>query len=698
MVSSSPANITSRKQVSYDGVDYDVVREGLAEILNPVQAQASQVNAIENGREKRQAQSVFYNPIQQFNRDLSVLAISVFAKQLVDIRNQDQKSGKRKFASEKANKRRKLEAFKDDSSEPHTNQDVSEETVKEIDNKESETAASKIDTEMLDASLIDAQIDTRNDTIANENGDSVSTIPEVPKPTTAEGMYHQIRVLDALSASGLRALRYAQEISTLTHIVANDLSASATKAINLNIHHNKQEAKISLNTGNAIDFMHKSKGKFEVIDLDPYGTAGPFLDAALQSLTNQGLLCVTCTDSAVFASAGYSEKTYAVYGGMPIKGPHSHEGGIRLLLHAIATSAARYGLAVEPLLSLSIDFYLRVFVKIRKSPQEVKCLASKTMIVYGCDTGCGAWTTQPLGRSKENIDKIGTSYFGYTLAQAPSTNMACQHCGSKSHLHGPMWAGPIHNPYFVQDMLDTLEDSSDSTYGTKARMKGMLITARDELLVSTPIPTEPSATKRIAPHVLDSHPFFFLPSTTSSVLHCEAPSSAQIRGALLHLGYRATRSHCKAGSIKTDAPWEVIWEIMREWIRQERPIKEDNIKPASPAYFILDKRRDKRNPLSQLRDELKVLGEDRTIEKQDMKTKLESMLFRLSNTGSNDEDIDGVEENHLAAVEKKLPVHKLKIIFDEALGKKTEETQGEKIVRYQMNPRANWGPMSRAKG
>ena len=698
MVPSSPVHTTSQEQVSYDGIDYNIVREGLAEILNPVQAQASQGNARGNDREKFQAQSVFYNPIQQFNRDLSVLAIRVFAEQLVDIRNQDQKKGKRKSVLEKANKRRKLEASEGESSKLPKNQDVTEEPAREIDNKEPETAASKIDTEMLDASLLDDQIDLTNDIIANGNGDSISSIPKIPETTTTEEARHKIRVLDALSASGLRALRYAQEISVLTHVIANDLSASATKAIRLNVQHNKQEAKISLNTGDAIDFMHKSRGKFEVVDLDPYGTAGPFLDAALQSVVNGGLLCVTCTDSAVFASAGYSEKTFANYGGMPVKGPHSHEGGIRLLLNAIATSAARYGLAIEPLLSLSIDFYIRVFVKIRKSAQEVKFLAGKTMIVYGCDSGCGAWTTQPLARIKENINKIGTSYFGHSLAQAPSTNIACEHCGSKSHLHGPMWAGPIHNPYFIQSMLDNLENLSNDTYGTKARMKGMLITARDEILLPTPIPTEPSTSERIPPHIIDKHPFFFLPSMTSSILHCSAPSSAQFRGALLHLGYRVTRSHCKAGSIKTDAPWEVIWEIMREWIRQERPIKEDSIKPASPACLILDKRRENRNSLSELRDELKVLGEDRTAEKQDIKTKLESMLFRLSNTGSDDENIDGVEENGAAAAEKKLPVHKLKIIFDEALGKKSEEKQGEKIVRYQPNPRANWGPMTRAKG
>ena len=38
---------------------------------------------------------------------------------------------------------------------------------------------------------------------------------------------------------------------------------------------------------------------------------------------------------------------------------------------------------------------------------------------------------------------------------------------------------------------------------------------------------------------------------------------------------------------------------------------------------------------------------------------------------------------------------KPEIVFDEALGK---ELDGKKLVRYQLNPRENWGPMNRARG
>jgi tRNA (guanine26-N2/guanine27-N2)-dimethyltransferase len=38
---------------------------------------------------------------------------------------------------------------------------------------------------------------------------------------------------------------------------------------------------------------------------------------------------------------------------------------------------------------------------------------------------------------------------------------------------------------------------------------------------------------------------------------------------------------------------------------------------------------------------------------------------------------------------------KFEVVFDEKLGK---ERDTRKLVRYQLNPRENWGPMNRAKG
>ena len=77
---------------------------------------------------------------------------------------------------------------------------------------------------------------------------------------------------------------------------------------------------------------------------------------------------------------------------------------------------------------------------------------------------------------------------------------------------------------------------------------------------------------------------------------------------------------------------------------------------------------------------------------EDLKTELQAALYRLSNPDSAAEDGKaGNDAPHSAAIEP----GKLTIDFDEALGK---ERPGKKMVRYQANPRADWGPMNKASG
>ena len=60
------------------------------------------------------------------------------------------------------------------------------------------------------------------------------------------------------------------------------------------------------------------------MDIDPYGTASPFLDAAVQCIYDGGLLCVTCTDMAVLCGSA-AGTAYGKYGGVAIKMAAQHE-------------------------------------------------------------------------------------------------------------------------------------------------------------------------------------------------------------------------------------------------------------------------------------------------------------------------------------------------------------------------------------
>ncbi|KAF3401992.1 hypothetical protein F1880_009723 [Penicillium rolfsii] len=695
--STTPAS----KLVSYQGTDYNVIKEGLAYILNPPAQEAASKGTRRDLKDEDESQSVFYNPIQQFNRDLSVLAIRAFSEHAMAVKKQkaDQKL-KRRAASNGTNngKKRKRE-------------DSSDEQAPNPSSVEGENA--------------------KDETTAN-SATAPDETPDAPPTSTPAPSF---TVLDALSATGLRALRYASELPAVSKVVGNDLSESAIKSMKLNIEYNKLQGRIQPNLGDARVFMYGACGdpsrKFDVIDLDPYGTAAPFLDAAIQGVKDGGLLCVTCTDAGVWASTGYAEKAFSLYGGTPIKGLHSHEGGLRLILNSLAMSAAKYGIAIEPLLSLSIDFYARVFVRVSRSPAQVKFTASNSMLVYNCDSGCGAWTIQPLAASTQKLDRKGNPMTHYKLAQGPTANTYCEHCGFKTHLAGPMWAGPLHNPHFIQRILDMLPNLDPETYQTIPRIEGMLTTAMEEDLDLSPSfnksaeqqqqgdsDTEmnepknqaqndyPAIIPRLNPALHEPYPFYFSLSALAKVLHCSTVGLDEFRGALRSVGYRSTRSHAKPNSIRTDAPWSVVWEIMREWVRQHSPVKEASLKPGTAGAAIMAKSRDNlrkdssENPwLSQLKNELLAAVESGK-EVSDLVTKVEAALYRSGSRQSfvtKVQPADAQEKPTSDAPAGQAHPSTLEVKFDAALGREASAAHSNKrLVRYQLNPRANWGPLNRA--
>ena len=685
--------VVAGETVIIDGTRYKVIKEGLASILAAPKTAGDAPNK-SHGLADSEPQQVFYNPIQQFNRDLSVLAIKAFGN---DVLAKKMESSARRMQKQ-AHKKRKRQ----DQAEPGDRPSKAEKLGGDGPGPSDAASTTNLngtnplpDVPTFAATSVPGATaghpeDASNTRPPHGEVDAEATkeaeittepAPSIPEPSASVNI-NKIKILDALSASGLRALRYAHELPFPVSVTANDLSASAVVSIQRNVAHNKLGHKITVTKSNAIAHMYhliantmpgSSSGstaegtdKYDVIDLDPYGTAANFFDAAVQAVRDGGLLCVTCTDAGVWASHGYAEKCHALYGGVPLRGNASHEGGLRIILHAVATSASRYGLAIEPLLSLSIDFYARLFIKIKKSPHSVKFQASKTMMVYNCDVGCGAWTTQPLMKNKAAPNKKGSGiFYKHTLAAAPTAGATCEHCGTLMHIAGPMYAGRIHSVDFIQKILDDLPEASTDVYGTIRRIRGMLHTALEEVEEPPSQSGEGAASsaggqgsretnqasgddsKKDPVAALDPYPFFFLPTQLSKAVHCQTPNDAPLRGALRGLGYRVLRSHCKPSSIKTDAPWSVIWEVMREWVRQKAPVKVENINPRSPGYRLL----------------------------------------KLGEVDENSAEAPADPTQQTAA-------SKLNVVFDAKLG---QDHDPEKLVRYQMNPRENWGPMVRAK-
>ncbi|CAH0475044.1 unnamed protein product [Peronospora belbahrii] len=348
-----------------------------------------------------------------------------------------------------------------------------------------------------------------------------------------------IRIFEALSATGLRSIRYYQQISGVKSILVNDMDPAAVETIKRNVAFNELPLdRVIPNEADATDVMYnhrKPADQFDVIDLDPYGSASTFLDSAVQSIVNGGLLCVTCTDMPVL-SGKQPEVCFSRYGALPNKSHYVHEMALRMVLQSIELSANRYARHIVPIASCSIDFYVRVFVRVFKSPVNVKKAMTKLSYVFQC-VQCESFHLQPLGVSSGN---------SYHASRGPVVGQQCDQCQGKYKMAGPIWSAPLHSRDIVLKIRDRVEKST-SEFPTKPRLHGLLTTLSEELV--------------------DAPLHYTLPGM-SKVLHCSNPGMSQIQGAIRHAGYEVSQFHKVPEAIKTTAPNDVIWDIMRCWVKK----------------------------------------------------------------------------------------------------------------------------------
>ncbi|XP_062891947.1 tRNA (guanine(26)-N(2))-dimethyltransferase [Mobula hypostoma] len=462
-----------------------VINEGKAEIVFP------------------NANEVFYNPVQEFNRDLTCAVITEFARQKLLAKGiQALVPGER------------------------------ERPKMVVSLAKSETA---------------------------QQGDA----PVIKKTTSVgEKCEGGIRILEGLAASGLRSIRFAKEVPGIHSIIANDFSSKAVELMQRNIELNGVGHMVTASLADASMLLYESKRRrdwFDVIDLDPYGSPSQFIDAAVQAVSEGGLLCVTCTDMAVMAGNS-GETCYSKYGAMSLKSKFCHEMALRIILHALDLRANCYQRYIVPLLSVSADFYIRVFVQVFTGQAVVKASASKQALVYNC-VGCGSFHIQRMGKMIQN----GKNY-KYTASSGPPVGGECEYCCQRHQLGGPIWAEQIHDQDFIKKVLESVEHTPQR-FKTSDRILGMLSMITEEL---------------------QDCPLYHTMDHLSSVIRCNTPSLLQMRSALLHAGYRVSLSHACKNAVKTDAPHSVIWDIMRSWAKIH-PVKLEKLSESSPAFRILSK-------------------------------------------------------------------------------------------------------------
>ncbi len=184
-----------------------------------------------------------------------------------------------------------------------------------------------------------------------------------------------MQVCDLLAGTGIRSIRFLAELEKekIRSIIINDYNEKSAELIKKNIEANRKllgkDAEIKITNQEASTLLLQSTG-FDYIDIDPFGTPNPFLDAAVRRLARDGILAVTATDTSSLAGT-FPKVCRRKYWAEPDRGPLKHELGLRILIRKCQLVGAQYEKALLPIFSYSKDHYMRVFFRCVKGKAKV---------------------------------------------------------------------------------------------------------------------------------------------------------------------------------------------------------------------------------------------------------------------------------------------------------------------------------------
>jgi len=307
--------------------------------------------------------------------------------------------------------------------------------------------------------------------------------------------------LDAMGATGARGIRVGRECGI--PVVINDRDPLAVEVIHRNADHAGVGAEITRCDVNVL----LSSRRFDIVDLDPFGTPASFVDAAARSAGSY--LFVTATDTAPLCGAHAPAGTRR-YFAHPVNNEYHGETGLRVLLGFVVRELVKYDRGLEPVLCFTHEHAVRLHLGIRRGARA----ADETIGRIGYILQCSRCFYR---REEPGIVAGG--------GRCP--------CGGDLVPIGPLWLGAINDPGTVAGMLDRLPTVP---LAEPEKLYRLLMLLQEELPTSSYYDYHVMARKlRTSPPPLDS-----------------------VLGKIREEGYRVSRAHYSGTAIKTEAPVEVL--------------------------------------------------------------------------------------------------------------------------------------------
>jgi len=240
-----------------------------------------------------------------------------------------------------------------------------------------------------------------------------------------------ISICEPLTSQGIRGIRFASEIWGVKKVLIGDINERAFKLAKYNVKLNGLENLVEVRhrDANCLLSCHASpKKRFDIVDVDPFGTPAPYMDSAVRALRNNGLLALTATDLAPLCGV-HPKACIRKYGGKPLRTEYCHELAVRLLAGCTADLAAKHDIGIQVLFSHSTEHYIRLYAQ----------------IAYGAT------------KADENVKKLGFLLHCFNCLHReaiyhPFGSLCCPECNSKMDFAGPLWLANIFDEGFVDLM------------------------------------------------------------------------------------------------------------------------------------------------------------------------------------------------------------------------------------------------------
>jgi tRNA (guanine26-N2/guanine27-N2)-dimethyltransferase len=253
--------------------------------------------------------------------------------------------------------------------------------------------------------------------------------------------------------------------------------------------------------------------------LDPFGSPAPYIDCALRSVLNLGLLSVTATDTAVLCGV-FNDVCFRKYYSRPIRCHYANEIAIRILLSLVSLTASRLGLSIEPLFAHSYSQYIRVYVRIKLSSAEANMVHHKLGFIQHCHT-CGNRT---VAKEYDRVD-------------------VCDLCGKKLKVAGQLWVSKLFNKTLVEKMETSNLKKIDSSVEDNVIVDGSIL--------------------RTCLEEDDDIPYYFITDEIAAKLKTSPHSVERAIERLSEAGYRASKTILNTRGFKTDAKIKDILNLLR---------------------------------------------------------------------------------------------------------------------------------------